>query len=225
MRYKTRTTAYYEQDGHTLPLPFTGEFYREHLHVSADGLTAVLGVLCQDDDPEDPFNGDEGEFYQFNHRSIHYTERPDVDKFKRIIRANPGRVFTHDGTENCHGPGTVACHVTAGPFTVADTKGSTPRTDPCEAEHALDHSAGYYIVPEDVTDPARYAAGALQSYSSWCNGEVYAVCVWTYHRETDGDDWQLDKDSRQECWGFIGSKYAEEELDSQFTAATQGPVQ
>ena len=223
MGFKTERTAttYFEKDGHTFELPFTGDFYRERLHVTDDGLTAVLGMLCQDEDAEDPFDGDDGDFYQFDGGCIHHTTRPGIDAFKRLIRENPGRVFTHNGTGNWHGPGTTRCLVTAGPFTVADTKNPKNRkiaNQYSTAENALYDASGYYIIPEDATDPLKHAQGALDTYSAWCNGEVYGVVVWVYTRENDDADWgEPDRDS--ECWGYIGSDYAEQELEDQFNAA------
>lgn len=212
--FKTRSTTYYTDADHgEFELPFPGDFYRKTLQVSADGLTAKLGMLCQDEDAEDPFDGDEGEFYQFDRSRIHDRNRPDLEEWKRIIRANPGRVFAHNGTGNWHGPGTVRCFPTAGPFTTKDCRGKKgSRGEDCPAAEALDDMDGYYIAPEDVTDPAKYAKGALKTYSAWCNGDVYGVCVWTYTRPDTDSPWELQ--DRDECWGYIGTDYAEEELNS-----------
>ncbi len=222
---KTHTEQYYEDsDAGSFPLPFTGEFCQERLHVTADGLTAILGMLCTDDDPRDPFEEyDEGEFFQFNNRYTHHTPRPEIDEFKRIIRANPGRVVCHSGTGDVHGPGTTYCRPTSAPLTIADTKGiRNQHGNHSAAERALDNSDGYYIVPEDATDPAAYAKSVLETYSAYCNGEVYGVMVWTYHRPTVDEEWNLDEESRDsECWGFSPADYAKEQLDEQFNAAVK----
>jgi len=219
-KHTTHTLEYYERahdQEHAFPLPFDPEGDPEHVYIAENGLKAVLAFLVTDSDSNDPFDGDEGDFYQFDQSYIHDTSRPEIDEFKRIIRQHPGRVFTHDGTRDNHGPGTTACHITAGPFAVKDTKGENS-----PAEQALDRAQGYYIVPEDVTDPLEYAKGALKTYSQWCNGEVYGVCIWTYERASIDDEWS--EPEREECWGYYGyDGYTREELDSQMIyAVTKG---
>lgn len=209
-------TTYFCND---LQLPFNTESEPEYTWTSPDGRTIIMAFLVRDDSPQDPIeDSEEGEFYQFNSRSIHYKGRPDDDAFKRIVRANPGRVFLHDGTGDCHGPGTVSCKVAAGPLEVKDTKDVVAkgggRID-CAAVDMLGYAGGYYIVPEDVPVDRRrgYADAVLASYSNWCNGEVYGVMVW---RWVNGE---FDEESRNsECWGFNGYEYALEELKQLFDA-------
>jgi len=200
MSIKAHTSYTTEIDGHEFPIPFPYLEDSEILQVSADGQTARLGVLVHDDDCEGPLEEhDEGTLVQFNRSYSHYEPRPDLDDFKRLVRANPGRVVLigHYGD---------TYKVEGAPLTAADTKGN-------QLESALCGASGYYIVPEDVTDPASYAKITLRTYSDWCNGECYGVCVWTYTRTENG--WDLDEDSREECWGFIGHEHAQEELTNQ----------
>lgn len=204
---RRHTTYTCELDNHVFPLPFDPEGEPEWYQVSADGTRAALAFLVRDDDARDPF--DEGDFYQFDHSRSHCCSRPDPADFKRIIRANPGRVVTV-----CTKGGGFA--VDAGPFTVTDTKG-TPST----ACNALDDAAGYYIAPDDVTDAASYAASALSQYTAWCKGDVYGVIVWTYTRTSPGELWG-EPDRDQEVWGYYGYDYAREELRDAFAAATGG---
>jgi hypothetical protein len=178
MTIKRHTTLTAEIAEHSFPIPFEFDEGSEILHISDDGQTARLGVLCRDDRSSDPLEEfDEGEFYQFNRRIIHDCERPEIDDFKRLIRANPGRVMPVDST--------VVIYRVAGPaLTVSDTKG-----DPCKAESILDEIDGYYIPPAGVADPAEYAKGVLEDYSNRCQGEVYGVCVWEYTKTESG--WEL----------------------------------
>jgi len=207
MSIKARTTYTAEIDGHEFPIPFPYLEDSEILQVSADGRTARLGVLVHDDDCEDPLEEhDEGTLVQFNRSYSHYEPRPDLDDFKRLVRANPGRVVLTSYAGDCHGPGTVRITVQDGPFAARDARGD-------QLENALEHAGGYYIAPEDVTDPASYAKSILRIYSDWCNGECYGICVWAYSR-VDGR-WELDEDSRDECWGYTGHEHAQEELTSQ----------
>jgi hypothetical protein len=196
---------------HIFPLPFDTESDPELIYISENGLKAVLGFLVPDNSPEDPFDGDEGEFYQFNSRYNHDISRPDYGDFKRIIRANPGRVFTV-----CTAGDGYA--VDEGPFTVADTKGSNGSI----SDQAIDYAAGYYIAPEDATDPAAYAKAVLGTYSDYCNGNVYGVVVWIYERSSIDDSWG-EPDRENECWGYYGSDdYTAEELNRVFEYAIHG---
>lgn len=227
-RTRTHSTYTLEIDDHTFPIPFNDEYgtidQTAELHVSTDGKRAIIAVLCSDDIGTDNFEvAEQGTFVHFCRSYRDNSERPDIEHFKRIIRDNPGRVVCHDGIEDCHGPGTVYTRATSHPLTVADTKG-----DPCPAEQHLDNCYGYYIVPEDAADPAEYAASMFRVYSAWANGEVYGVIVWQFTREPasygldgqpDSDeftDWELDAwtgdDPRNECWGYIGSEYAKQQL-------------
>jgi hypothetical protein len=201
MAIKRHTTLTAEIGEHSFPIPFEFDEGSEILRISDDGQTARLGVLCRDDFPSDPLEEfDEGEFYQFNRRNIHDCERPELDDFKRLIRANPGRVMPVDST--------VDRYRVAGPaLTVSDTKG-----DPCKAESVLDEMDGYYIPPADVADPAEYAKGVLEEYSAWCQGDVYGVCIWEYVRQ--GDAWELT-DRDYEVWGFYGWDFAKQSLNEE----------
>lgn len=54
----------------------------------------------------------------------------------------------------------------------------------------------------------RYAKPLIEEYNAWCNGEAYGVCVYVIDRLT-GECIEED-----ECWGYIGTEYAESELDA-----------
>jgi hypothetical protein len=207
-----------EIDGHTFLMPFNDESgtldNTAALYLSKDGKRALITALCQDDDCTDPLDDNEGEFIQFDHSYVHYGQRPDPEEFKRIIRAALGRVFTISYCGSNHGPGTASCSVSAGPFTVSDTKSSRKPGKPSDAvsDYAIDSADGYYIVPDDVPPERRrnYAAAVLSDYEKWCNGECYGLIRWTY--TFDGDAWTLDDDGRDEVWCFIGYEYATEQL-------------
>lgn len=198
------TKHYLEMDDNKFPLPFDPGGEPAHFYLSANGLKAIVGFLVQDDSPADPFEEfEEGDFYQFDHRYKHDTPRPDIEDFKRIVRANPGRVVTVDRCGDGYRAGELV--------TPADCRGR----ENSRAERLLDDADGYYIVPEDVTDAARYAKGAIEQYSAWCEGDVYGVIVWEYTRESIDDAWE-DPGRDMEVWGFYGYRYASEELRGEF---------
>lgn len=207
---RKHTTYTMEISEETYPLPFNPDSEPEHVYQAANGLKTVVAFLVHDDCPEDPFEMfDEGEFYQFNRNRKHYTQRPNIEAFKRIVRANPGRVVTVD---SCYERYRASELVT--PAQCRNKNGT------CEAEGILDRANGYYIAPEDAADPLEYAKGAIKTYSDWCEGEVYGVCVWTYTRTSISEDWE--EPEREECWGFYGCEYASEELLNEFKATAFG---
>lgn len=59
-----------------------------------------------------------------------------------------------------------------------------------------------------------YCKGILEEFNSWCNGDVHGVVVYVIDRAT-GE--RIDEHD-EECWGYIGWSYAEEELDAQMLA-------
>lgn len=206
MSIRKHITYDYKENEEVFPIPFTFEEDTDKLHIQGD--KAILAALVQDDYPEDPLAVfEEGEFYQFNSRNVHYEPRPDVDEFKRIVRQNPGRVVLIYSRSGDYGyfPDSTA-------FDIHDTK--TDRI--LEIEDA----DGYYIAPEDVTDPAKYAKGVMAEYSAWCTGDVWGIVYWSYDRTVDGE-WELDEETRDECWGFYGGKYAQEEMEMGFKSMVE----
>lgn len=215
---KRHTTYTLEIDDQIYPAPFGDDSGTMSdtatAHISADGLRAVVGCLCQDDSPADPFEEfDEGEFYQFDRYRKHDTTRPDLDEFKRLIRENGGRLVLVDD----YGYGFKAGFLPA-PWQLGRAfKRHCPRGYQW-AINQIEQADGYYIPPADATDPAQYAKGAIDQYSTWCNGDVYGVLIWQYTRATVEDEWQLiDRDG--ETWGYYGYDYAREELTAALDAA------
>lgn len=207
---RKHTTYTMEIDDEIFPLPFNPESEPEHVYQAANGLKTVAAFLVHDDSPADPFEEyDEGEFCQFNSRRKHYDPRPTIEDFKRIVRANKGRVVTVDSCGEGYRAGKLVT-----PAQCRNKNGT------CEAEQILDDADGYYIAPEDATDLLDYATRAIKTYSEWCEGEVYGVCVWTYTRASISENWGGPE--QNECWGFYGYEYASEELLSEFKSTAFG---
>ena len=55
-----------------------------------------------------------------------------------------------------------------------------------------------------------YCKGVLEEYNDWRNGNVYGVVCYVIDRSNG----RVIKDEEDECWGYLGSQYAEEELDA-----------
>jgi len=182
---KIITKYFYKlKDGREVELPFKpGAEELTEVHNPGDVL---LGGIVHDDSPSDPLeDSDEGTFVQFNPRYVHSERRPDPDGFKETIRANRRRVFYVREVGNGYGISHQAFIKNA---------------------NDIEEAHGYYIAPEGVTWPRKYAAGAMEEYSAWCTGDVWGVCIWYYDAET------LALTDRDECWGFYGLNWAETEL-------------
>ena len=69
----------------------------------------------------------------------------------------------------------------------------------------------------------KYSTGIIEEYNSWLAGDVYGVCCYVIDRRTGERIAELT----DECWGFIGSEYAESILQHQMLSAvihlTQSP--
>lgn len=224
----TRYNLEIDEDGETFPIPFEVDPDTVTVTLSEDGLTAYIGAMVHDEDASDPIEEfDNGGLVVFDRSKKHDGDRPEIDEFKRLIRQHPGLIVTI----HLHEYGGSLYKVAAGPLTVADTKrvkspqfyncDQTGKHDPTpHAEIALADASGYYIIPEDATDPAKYAAAQMEAYTNWANGEVYGTWCWRYTRPDTGSPWQLDESSRDsECWGFIGSDYAASERDDRVAEA------
>lgn len=218
MTIKRQTDYTYEDAaGNTFPLPFDPENEPAHVWISEDGHDAVLAFIVRDDTGlDDPFEAfDMGEFYQFNRDYVHHTTRPDFDAFRRIVREYPGRVFT----VCTMGEGYA---IDEGPFTVADTKGR--KEGDAKTDGLIEDAAGYYIVPEDATNPAEYAKGELATYTAWCEGETYGIAIWVYRDaagvcETGTAYDEPDRDG--EVWGYYGYEDAAGQCKEAFDAAVK----
>ena len=193
---RTETRYYHElEDGREVELPFdiAGADIAEVQ--TADKI--LLGCIVRDLGPGDPLEEfDEGTLVQFNRSYKHNGPRPDVEDFQDIIRENKGRVFYVDSMRDGYAVGHRA--------TIKNSED-------------IEDAAGYYIAPTDLKpgkQAANYAKGVMEQYTAWCEGDVWGVCVWEYDKAT------LALLERDECWGYYGSDYAEQELKSRLEATS-----
>ena len=184
-----KETRYFHElkDGREVEIPFDVEG-ADITEVQTEGKI-LLGCLVRDTDSGDPLEEyDEGTLVQFDRNRAHSGMLPELGDFKDIIRENKGRVFYVD------------C--------VRDGYSAGPQATIKNAEDIKD-AEGYYITPTGIkpsSQAARYAAGAMEQYTAWCEGDVWGVCVWEYDKAT------LELEERDECWGYYGTEYADQEL-------------
>lgn len=205
-------------DAGELEIPWRFIEGSELYKISEDGLSCVLGSLTQDKIPQNPIEDwDNGELVLFDRKNY----RPDLEDWKRIVRANSGRIVPVECFEYGSGGTTIKCRQY---LSSKDCRGADSL-----AEDELKSMDGYYIVPSDVPEPQSYAEGVMETLTQYQQGDVYGVCVWTYTRtfadyDLNGNGipgdytaWS-EPDRVNECWGHYGYKYAEEELQAQFDA-------
>jgi len=191
---RTETKYFHEmKDGREVEIPFDIEG-ADVIEVQTDDKI-LLGCIVQDLDPLDPLEEyDEGTLVQFDRSYPHDGPRPDVEDFKDIIRGNKGRVFY------------VKSYPAHGPF---PDKYRVGQLATIKNSEDIENAAWYYIAPEDLRpgkQAASYAKGAMEQYTAWCEDYVWGVCVRKYDKAT------LELEERDECWGYYGSDYAEQEL-------------
>ena len=219
IRKHTRYTWDTPDDGE-LEVPWKFIEGSELFKISEDGLACVLGSLTQDESPQNPIEDwANGELIIFDRKNY----RPDLEDWKRIVRANSGRIVPVDYFERVSGGTTIKCRQY---LSSKDCRGVDSL-----AEKELASMDGYYVVPDDVPEPLEYATSVMRELTQYYQGDVYGVCVWTYTRTYSACDlngngipgdytaWS-EPDRAQECWGYYGYKYAETELQAQFDATS-----
>lgn len=76
--------------------------------------------------------------------------------------------------------------------------------------------AGFMWADDDWgadVDIKEMARSFLETYTAWCNGEVYGI-VHAHYTDQHGTGWEQDGDE-EACWGFIGHEFAETEMKSE----------
>lgn len=169
MSTRTRTVTSYEIiDGeNTFPVQFEPVDGSEIVQVKGD--TARVGYLSPDEDGGstgyyfDEF--DEGQFLNFDSRTIKSRDMIEPDELKKLVRENPGRVFWVSKYE--HGMAryfrTGDALVTAPNRHDERKKLRGPGRSPADGrliipDQQWDVSAGVaiYVAPDDCPDPAAY---------------------------------------------------------------------
>lgn len=160
----------------------------------------IVGLLQYDQDAQDYFENDEGagNLIQFRNWQERDSEVAKLSKNKKLF-------YLVDKFE--HGNVSYSISGTTKPDQW-DTSQGCAVFIPCD-----------YIQQEFRKMKRKDGEGAafehfikdsnnvLSNYSDWCNGEVYGYSILTFDKKGN----ELDCD---ECWGFIGADYANEEKRS-----------
>ena len=88
-----------------------------------------------------------------------------------------------------------------------------------EALNQMTQAAGLKDCPEKLNslmyaEAKRYCQSVIEDYNNWVNGNAYGVVFYVIDRKTG----ERVEEHDDECWGYLGSDYAEEELESSMLA-------
>ncbi len=157
--------------------------------VREDGSRTVAWLVHDEScDIEDPLD-DEGITWDSFRRGDPDRFDGDIDAVNQHLKDNEGRAFLVE----CYQHGLVS-------YSLVDEGRFYP-------DRQWDVGvAGIITLSEDFTDPRAAAVAIMESYTAWCNGDVYGVCERTI--AADG----TVAESGEECWGFIGHDYAVTEV-------------
>lgn len=175
---------------------------QDSISVTEVGDKIVVSCLKYDSDPMDYFSNDDGagELFQFRNVDERDTKAKELKEDKVLF-------YLVDKYE--HG----SVH-----FSVSQTHNYP------DQKWDVAHGCAIYVPCDYIQDEYKKMAkkegvetakahfikdsnGVLDEYSNWCNGEVYGYSVTVFDRKGQ----ELNND---ECWGFIGHKYAELEKKS-----------
>ena len=195
-----------------------GTYFTEGSPIFSDEITVrvgdepteiVVGYLAHDDMPHDFWENDEGagKFREF-------TDQESRDAFIAEAEAEGKVAFVVD--RYSHG----ASH-----YSIANTRGYPDRrwdVAPCAVFIPCDWVQDELKAGRKTREAVIEDSNAiLDSYSSWCNGDVYGTVVETYEYEPVSRTFKLS--TEDSCWGHIGKKWADEALEELLPPAPEGP--
>lgn len=160
-----------------------------------DGSHLVTWLILDGDRSDDSPMDYEGVTWDSFRRGDPDRFDGDFEAVQAYLRENEGRAFLVE----CYQHGNVA-------YALRDSD---------EANRFPDRMwdvgmAGIITMDGDWTNPREAAAGIMESYTDWCNGDIYGIA--TRSVAADGTVTEVDLG---ECWGFLGFDYAEGEAKRQ----------
>lgn len=220
----------------------------ERVYQSANGEQVVIGYLCLDPPDENNCvfdgdsmgrivlkNGDEN-MWAYLGREDHAT--PDIEPYIDVVMRLCGIEGELDDQDDstrdrvasaatalwheADGRGLVGTKYAVG---LCRTNNSVYREDNPRHINEVWVPDKYWLeMIEDHPEAEREAvwnrdvSGILEEYDAWARGDVWGVCTETYTRLTDGSFEQVEEEA---CWGYVGQKYAETELESNFQSSIE----
>lgn len=180
------------------------------VEVSQTPSTIIVGCLKIDHDPLDFFENDDGagtfkEFRSVEDRDTFLSTLKKSSLFYLVDKYEHGNVHYSVANTNNY------------PDQRWDVSHGCAVYIPCDyIQEEYKKAKKKMTVAEAKEKFIKDSNSVLDSYSDFCNGEVYGYSVATFDKQGK----LLNED---ECWGFIGNKYANEEktsiMKSQFNNA------
>lgn len=171
------------------------------IEIAQTPTTIIVGCLKVDNDPLDFFDNDEGagklhEFNSVDSRDEFLATLKKSSLFYLVDKYAHGNVhYSVSGTQNY-------------PDSRWDVAHGCAVFVPCDyIQDEYKKAKRKMTVAEAKEKFVKDSNSVLDSYSEYCNGEVYGYSIATYDKKGN----LLNED---ECWGFIGNKYANQEKNS-----------
>lgn len=175
------------------------------IEVAQTPTTIIVGCLKVDQDAQDFFDNDEGagklhEFRSVDSRDEFLASLKKSSLFYLVDKYEHGNVhYSVSGSQNY-------------PDSRWDVAHGCAVFVPCEyIQDEYKKSKRKTTVAEAKEKFIKDSNSVLDSYSDFCNGEVYGYSIATYDKKGN----ILNED---ECWGFIGHSYANKEKSSNMQA-------
>lgn len=171
----------------------------DSLEVTYTNEKIIVGMLNDDRDPQDYFESDEGEgsiihFRSAQERDLRVAEMSRTKKlFYLVSKHEHGNVhYSISGTNSYSGDKYDVAHGCAVHIPSSYIQSEYRKM---KRTHGEGEAYEHFLNICNKT---------LDSYSDWCNGEVYGYTVLTFDKNGN----ELDCD---QCWGIVGREYAEKE--------------
>lgn len=114
-----------------------------------------------------------------------------------------------------HGPGTTQMYTTT-----LDSANAVWVPCKCAIEN-MDFE-GCLTYADKLKVAEKYAAGVLEQYEMWCNGDCWGYVSESFVlRDGEYEHERADEEFGDSCWGFIGQNWAEESLKEQMDYAAE----
>lgn len=84
-----------------------------------------------------------------------------------------------------------------------------------QVDRQWDVASGVAVLQLDddwTGDPTNVARQLLETYTAYCNGDVYGIIQQEFTFDPSADEWVTDSSRENACWGFIGTDYAEQSV-------------
>lgn len=159
----------------------------------------IIGMLNDDNDPQEYFESDEGEgsLIHFRNAEVRDLEVAKLSKTKKLfyLVSKYAHGNVHYSVAGTNGYGNDRYDVSHGCAVHIPCAYIQSEFRKMKRTHGEGEAYEHFL---------QVANNTLNSYSDWCNGEVYGYTVLTFDKKGN----ELDN---EQCWGYVGRENAENE--------------